>query len=67
MDNKKEKEQKIKVIGVDDSGVMGDEDFYDDCQICRAMKAAKKEGRELSFDELQELFRKANEEQKFKN
>ena len=44
-----------------------DEFYFDDCPICRAMKAAKKEGRELALPELQELFKKANEEQKFKN
>ncbi len=40
-----------------------DEDLFDDCPICQAMKAAKNEGRELSFEELQRLFKKANEEQ----
>ncbi|GEM_PF-4714117 len=42
-------------------------ELFDDCPICQAIKAAKNEGRELSFEELQELFKKANEEQKFKN
>lgn len=61
MEEKKSKEQKFKVLTVDKSGVVNDDDLYDDCPICRATKAAKKEGRELSFEELQELFRKANE------
>lgn len=32
----------------------------DDCAICRSMRKAEEEGRDLSFEELQELFRKQN-------
>ncbi|MFH0792177.1 MAG: hypothetical protein V1905_03120 [bacterium] len=33
----------------------------DDCPICRAMKAAQEQGRELTREELEEAFRKAKE------
>lgn len=63
MRNKKEKgtEQKFEPEFGDN---LSDEDLFDDCPICQAMKATKEEGRELSLPELQELFKKANEEQK---
>jgi len=35
--------------------------FYDDCEICRAMKEAEKSGRDLTEDELIASFRKARE------
>ena len=44
-----------------DNKNINEEDLFDDCPICQAMKVAKKEGRELSLSELQELFKKANE------
>ena len=58
MEDKKSKDQKLEGELVNN---FNEEDFFDDCPICQAMKAAKKEGRELLFDELQELFKKANE------
>lgn len=39
-----------------------DEDLFDDCPICQAMKKAKKQGRELSLEELKETFQKAKNE-----
>lgn len=38
------------------------EEFFDDCLICRAMKAAKEQGRELTSEELKEAFKKAKEQ-----
>lgn len=60
----KDNKQKFEPEFVDN---FSEEDFFDDCPICQAMKAAKKEGRELSLPELQELFKRANDEQKLKN
>lgn len=34
--------------------------FFDDCPVCRIMKKAAEEGRELSEEELEEAFAKAN-------
>ncbi|MBU2037120.1 hypothetical protein KJ866_02910 [Patescibacteria group bacterium] len=36
-----------------------DDFFFDDCPICRAMKAAEKEGRNLNEAELKEAFGRA--------
>ncbi len=36
-------------------------DYFDNCLICRAMKKAEEEERELNLEETEELFRKANE------
>ncbi|MDO8512645.1 MAG: hypothetical protein Q7S57_05190 [bacterium] len=33
---------------------------YDDCEICRAMQGAEKEGRDLSEAELMEAFTRQN-------
>jgi hypothetical protein len=38
-----------------------DEEFFDDCPICQAMKLAKEQGRELTEEELKEAFKKAKE------
>ena len=37
------------------------EEFFDDCPICRLMKAAKEQGREPTTEELKEAFKKAKE------
>lgn len=42
-------------------------DFFDDCAICQAMKKAQKEERELSLEELEEVFKEANEKRKPSN
>ena len=60
MENKKTKKDEFDVELIDK---FSDEELFDDCPICQAMKAAKNEGRELTLTELQELFKKANEEQ----
>jgi len=39
----------------------GDEDFFDDCPICQAMKATQEQGRELTLEELKEAFKDAKE------
>ena len=52
MKNKKKREN---VSGQDDL-------FFDDCPICQAMKAAQERGRELSLDELKEVFQKAKDQ-----
>ena len=38
------------------------EEFFDDCPICRAMKTAQEQGKELTQEELKEAFKKAKEE-----
>ncbi len=38
------------------------EEFFDDCPICRAMKAAQEQGRELTLEELKGAFKKAKKE-----
>ena len=38
------------------------EDLFDDCPICRAMKLAKEEGRKPTLAELKEVFKKAKEQ-----
>lgn len=40
--------------------VSSSNEYFDDCPVCRAMKKAVEEGRELSRDELEEAFVKAN-------
>jgi hypothetical protein len=35
--------------------------FFDDCPICQAMKAGQEQGRELTLEELKEVFKKAKE------
>lgn len=39
-----------------------DWEYFDNCLICQEMKKADKEGRSLGSEELQEVFRKANEQ-----
>ena len=36
-------------------------DYFDDCLICQGMKNAEEEGKNLNIEEMEELFRKANE------
>lgn len=37
-----------------------DEDLFDDCPVCQALKKAKERGYDLSYDELQVAFDEAN-------
>lgn len=39
-----------------------EEDFFDDCPICQAMKLAKEQGREPTLEELKKVFKKAKDE-----
>lgn len=39
-----------------------EEEFFDDCPICQAMKKAEEENRDLSLEELQESFREAKKQ-----
>jgi DNA-binding protein YbaB len=39
----------------------GDDELFDDCPICQAMKAAKEQGKEPTQEELKEAFKKAKE------
>ena len=41
--------------------------YFDDCEICRAMKKADENGQDLSLTELREVFAKANEKQSLKS
>ncbi len=38
-----------------------DDEFFDNCPICQAMKLAQEEGREPTEEELKEAFKKAKE------
>ena len=38
------------------------EEFFDDCPICQAMKAAKEENREMTLPELKAVFQKAKDQ-----
>lgn len=38
-----------------------DWEYFDDCYVCQAMKKSEEEGKDLSVEELKEVFRKANE------
>ncbi len=38
-----------------------DEDLFDDCPVCQAIKAAQEKGGELTPTELKEAFKKAKE------
>lgn len=53
----KKDEFEVKIVNKFD-----DEDFFDDCPICRAMKAAKELGKEPTLEESKEAFKKAKEE-----
>lgn len=55
---KNKKEQKVKDESTEK---FTEEDFYDDCPICQAMKEAEKEKRELSSGELKKAFTQAKE------
>lgn len=39
-----------------------DWEYFDDCHVCQMTKKAEEEGKSLSFEELKEIFRKANEQ-----
>ncbi|MBI2041468.1 MAG: hypothetical protein HYT20_00425 [Candidatus Nealsonbacteria bacterium] len=54
---KKKNSFKFKVV----SG-SGDDELFDDCPICQAMKAAKEQGKEPTQEELKEAFKKAKED-----
>lgn len=36
-------------------------EFFDDCPVCRAIKAAKEKGKEPTLEELKEAFQKAKD------
>lgn len=45
-----------------------DSDFYfDDCAICQAMKTGEDRGYDLSLEELQAAFKKANKQKRVHN
>ena len=48
----------MAVVTVKDPA-FADTEFFDDCPVCQGLKKAKEEGRELSPEELRELFEKA--------
>ena len=56
---KKKNKTKAEVITIKDPAFT-DMEFFDDCPICQGLKKAKEEGRELSLEELKELFNRAN-------
>lgn len=41
---------------------MSDQDFFDDCAVCQALKKAKEEGREPTMFEMREAMQKAKEQ-----
>lgn len=38
-----------------------DWEYFDDCYVCQAIKKSDERGKDLSVEELKEVFRKANE------
>ncbi len=56
--NKKQKKEEFEVELVDK---FDNEDLFDDCPICQAMKFAKEQGREPTLSELKEAFKKAKD------
>lgn len=42
---------------------LDDEELFDDCPICQAMKKAQVHGYDLSYDELRAAFVEANRQQ----
>lgn len=38
-----------------------DWEYFDDCYVCQAMKKSDEGGKDLSVEELKEVFRKTNE------
>lgn len=56
--NQMKKRGDLKVRGRRKSA---DWEYFDDCLICQATKKAEEEGKNLSVEELKEVFRKANE------
>jgi hypothetical protein len=59
---KKKIRQQFKAELVDK---FSDEDLFDDCPVCQAMKAAQEQGRELKAKELKEALKKAKEKGAF--
>jgi len=59
---KKSDSGKVALITVKDPK-FADTEFFDDCPICRELKKAKENGRELSEAELRKLFEEANKQQ----
>lgn len=55
---KKLKKEKFQLEFVDK---FEDDDFFDDCPVCQAMKFAKENGRMPTLSELEEAFKKAKE------
>lgn len=39
-----------------------EDDYFDDCYICQQTKKAEEEGKNLSVEELKEIFEKANKQ-----
>ena len=64
MENKNSKgEETLSLLNASfSSKIRVDEEFFDDCLICQAMKAAKEQGREPTEEELKEAFKKAKEQ-----
>ena len=62
MENKKINPSTELRINAERSRSIKKEEFFDDCPICRAMKAAQEQGRELTLEELKETFKKAKEQ-----
>jgi len=57
-EEKKSKKDEFEV------GIMNkfnNEDFFDDCPVCQAMKLAQQNGKMLTQEELKEAFRKTKE------
>lgn len=42
--------------------VQKESDYFDDCYICQQTKKAEEEGKDLSVEELKEIFEKANKQ-----
>lgn len=58
---KKKKKIKKDKFEFEIADKFSDDDLFDDCPICQAMKAAHKKGVEMAEDELKEAFKKSKE------
>lgn len=59
MSSKIKKTKKIKNKLSSIKKGQNDDDFFDDCVVCQAMKFAQKQGRMPTLSELREAFKKA--------
>lgn len=58
----KQAQSKRVYSGIREEKKQKDSDYFDDCYVCQYTKKAEKKGKNLSAEELKEVFQKANEQ-----